>query len=87
MIAARLLPSGLWQHPGGDPVVPDGAAAEARLSGRLLQPGALPADRLRLDRLRRAHEEAHLDRGRPAGAKPVAVGAPAPQQVGFRGYS
>ena len=39
----RVDPQGLGQHPGGDRLVQDGAEAEARLPGRLLQPVALPA--------------------------------------------
>ena len=52
-----ISPSGLWEHPRGDPVVPHGAEAQAGLPRRLLQPGPLPPDRLRLDRLRRTDEE------------------------------
>lgn len=73
--------AGLWKHTGSDHVLQNGAQVETGLPGRVLQLGPLFANRLRLDRLRCAHEEAGQHRGRPAGEESAAVGASAPFHV------
>jgi hypothetical protein len=72
------LPLGFWQHPRGNPLVQDGAEAEARFPRCLLQFGTLLANCVRLERLRHPHEETCCYRGRADREEQAAVGAPAP---------
>jgi len=68
----RLRAQGQRQHTRGNTELSHRAQAQAGLPGRLLQPGPLPTDRVRLDGLQRPHEEDREHCGGSAGEESTA---------------